>query len=332
MSFTQVEINNALGADRNWVLGVNFQRMSFCGVGLCDPVLNTLSRGLSPMAYDSGLFAVVMAGGNFNTSTGAIAAGVNTDGNALTAQAGAALTLFTSGVGGPIGISSTTGGAFAATWFTKTISDTDLNLDGSPAPRGQMLMVSGFMVEVHEPFQRGGTGAAAADAQKYSAWLEMQDAGPGYSQRIIKHLMNNLGMSLTFGEAGQTFRVGTPTFHPHYAGPAGSQSTRNGQTGTPGLYFPLMSAFCIGTKEDLRQLTLTLTNGQAFEVQSDATTQTIAGSATAGIINTANEGTIYSKLRVSVVGKPICAPVGGVCGVSASDLDPALRAQLGIPG
>ncbi len=332
------DVQQAFSPTRPWVLGVNYQSISYCGVGLCDPILANSVRGPEPFSYDTGLFPFVMAATTVSTSTGGPLA-ANTDGDDLTATGGSNMTLFQAGVGDPVVIASGTVGASAA-WYNKTISDTDTFKAGSPVDRGNLMMVSGISVEVNDPFQRGGTNVAAADPQFYSSWLEMQEDGPGYSQRIQKHLLNNLGITITFGDTGQSFRLGVPSFHPPYGGPAGSQTTRNGQTSTPGTYLPLMTAFCIGAQDEVRQLSLQLTLGQNVTIQADATNTPIAGSTTTGIINTANVGTVYAPVRVSLYGKTVCAPPGGACGLTALDVSSLtpdalaqLKAMLGtIPG
>jgi hypothetical protein len=327
---------SAFSPTRPWPLGVNYQSIAYCGVGLCAPELQDSVRGMEPFAYDTGLFNFVMGATPINTTTGASSL-VNVDGDDLFAQAGETLQLFRAGVGDTIAQSTGnfTGTNGGSAWYTKTISDTDtFPGGGAPVDRGFLMMVSGISVEALDPFQRGGSGTATSDPQLYSSWLEMQEDGPGYSQRIQKHLLNMLGITVAFGNTGTTYRLGTPAHHPSQGGPSGSQAVTNGRISTPGVYLPLMTSFCIGAIDEVRQLALNLTLGTQVEIQSDATNPTIAGSTLSGSINVANKGDVYAPIRVNLYGKTVCAPPNGACGLTDLDALRAGLAQLGmqVPG
>jgi hypothetical protein len=311
----------ALSVGRPWVLGIQNQVVSYCGVGLCDPLLQNSVSALEPFRYATCLFAwslVATQGPNGSS----IAAG--DDGANLQIPTQQEREIFVSGVGEPM-----PGG-----WWIQTISDTDLFRSGAPVDRGFMFLVTGVTFNALDVFQRGGSGALPDDPKNYSNWLQESHNGPGYGFIIQKFHINYTAMQFTFGDTGCSYRIGVGGFWPTWGDPSGAQTVRNGLVATPGMYLPFTTAVCIGARDDVRQLTITLTTGQSGLVQSNPAHPTIAGSkpATAGTINGKNDGTVYAPVRVVAVGYIICVPYADYCGIPTLTPDEVmlLRARLGL--
>jgi len=100
------------------------------------------------------------------------------------------------------------------------------------------------------------------------------------------------------------------------------------------MYLPFTTAVCIGARDDVRQLTVTLTTGQSGRVQNNPAQPTIAGTlaATAGTINVLNDGTTYCPVRIVAVGYIVCVPYADYCGVPTLTPDEVLllRARMGL--
>jgi hypothetical protein len=298
MANGNLEVWKALVPGRPWVLGIQNQIVSYCGVGICDPLLQNSVSALEPFRYATGLFqwALAAAGGD------------------LTIGQNVELDLFTFGVGDPI-----PGG-----WWTQTISDTDLFKAGAPVDRGFMFLGTGLATEALDPFQRGGTGASATDPKLFSAWLSEADDGAGYSFMIQKFHLNYTAIQFTFGDTGTTYRLGVLAFWPQWGGGAGSQTVRNGVVSTPGMYLPFTTAICIGSAFDVKQLTLSLFTGQSGDIQNNGTQPTaLAPNGT---------GTVFAPVRIMVVGYIVCVPVENWCGVPMLTPDEVimLRQRLGM--
>ncbi len=310
-----------LSVGRPWVLGIQNQVVSYCGVGLCDPILQNSVSAMEPFRYASCLFTWT----NIGTTGGLAPIAANSDGGNLSLATGTEIDLFQAGVGDPMPGNG---------WWIQTISDTDLFRSGAPVDRGFMFLVTGVTFEALDCFQRGGTGTSATDPKFYSNWLHESNNGPGYSFNIQKFHMNYTAMQFTFGDTGCSYRIGVGAFWPHWGGPAGSQTVRNGLICTPGMYLPFTTSVCIGARDDVKQLTLTLTSGQGGVIQSVPALPTIAGSlaATNGTINTANNGDVHCTVRVMTIGYIVCVPYADYCGIPTLTPDEVqlFRARLGL--
>jgi len=294
-----LEIWKAMIPGRPWVLGIQNQVVSYCGIGVCDPLLQNSVSALEPFRYATGLYqwALTVAGGD------------------LTLGQNVELDLFTFGVGEQI-----PGG-----WWINTISDTDLFKSGAPVDRGFMFLGTGITAEALDVFQRGGpAGTAASDPKVFSSWLNESDDGAGYSFLIQKFHLNYTAIQFTFGDTGCSYRLGVLAYWPQWGGPAGSQTVRNGLVATPGMYLPFTTAVCIGSAFDVKSLTLTLTSGQAGTVQNNGNTPTV--------IPANGVGTVFAPVRITVVGYIVCVPVENWCGVPMLTPDEVilLRNRLGI--
>lgn len=318
----QISLYKALSVGRPWVLGIQNQVVSYCGAGVCDPLLQNSVSALEPFRYDTGLFQWSLVATNLPGGGSTLA---NSDGSDLALPTQTEVDLFTAGVGQPI-----TGG-----WWNKTISDTDLFKAGAPVDRGFMFLVTGLAMSAMDPFQRGGTGAAIDDPKLYSNWLQESHNGPGYSFLIQKFHLNYTAISIAFGDQGTQFRLGVMGFYPEWGGPTGAQTLRNGQTATPGMYMPLTTALCVASRDDVKQMTLALTSGQQGRVQNNPAQPTIAGSqvgVTTGLINTLNSGTVYAPVRAMLAGYIVCVPFENYCGIPALTPDEInlLRQRIGL--
>lgn len=296
MANGNLEIWKALVPGRPWVLGIQNQVVSYCGIGVCDPLLQNSVSALEPFRYATGLFQWTIA-----AAAGNITIGQNVE-----------LDLFTAGVGEAI-----PGG-----WWIQTISDTDTFKQGAPVDRGFMFLATGLVAEVPDPFTRGGSGTSAADPKVYSAFLAESNDGAGYSFLLQKFHLNYTAIQFSFGDTGCSYRLGVLALWPQWGGPAGAQTVRNGVVATPGMYLPFTTAVCIGSAFDVKQLTLTLTTGQAGTVENN------------GAQPTPGATTVFVPVRIIIVGYLVCVPVENYCGVPMLTPDEviALRQRLGMQG
>lgn len=300
---------DSLSMDAPFVMDVAHQVRSYCGVGICDPVLQNFVQAPEPWRYDSGLWAFSAAATAVPTSGGA-AQLANVDGDNLQLPTtGLELVLLQTGVAEPIGISNPA----IATWFNKTTSETDLLRKGSPIPRNFMFMVTGAAVEFSEPFQRGGTGAAVDDPRVYSDWLRPQPNGPLYSASMQQFLISNVALRIAFNDQGSYKYLGRAAHYPQIGGPNGSVSIRNGNTGAGASYTPFFVAMMLGSFDDSNQARLSCTVGQSAIIQSNAAAPTISGTAIPGVINSANDGTVFVEQTVTLIGHPVIAPADQYC-------------------
>lgn len=295
-----LEIWKALTPGRPWVLGIQNQVVSYCGVGICDPLLQNSVSALEPHRYSTGLYQWAIAGG---VAGGDLVIGQNVE-----------LDLFTTGVNDQI-----PGG-----WWTNTISDTDLFKQGAPVDRGFMYLATGLGAEVMDPFMRGDSANAATDHKLFMAWLNEAEDGAGYSFLLQKFHMNYTAVQLTFGDTGCSYRVGVLAYHPQQGGPAGAQTVRNGLVSTPGMYYPLTTAICVGSAFDVKQMQMTLTTGQAGQIQNNGNQPTA--------LTPGGASTVFVPIRMTLYGYIVCVPVENWCGVPMLTPDEVqlLRARLGI--
>lgn len=324
MANGDLSLYKALSVGRPWVLGIQNQVVSYCGVGICDALLANSVSALEPFRYATGLFSWASVATQNNALIPPAQSLANHDGNDLAIASGQEVDLFTSGVGEAI-----PGG-----WWIQTISDTDLFRSGAPVDRGFMFLVTGVTFSSMDVFQRGDTGTSATDSKMYSNFLEGGASGPGYGFLIQKFHINYTAMQMTFGDTGCSYRIGIGAFWPDWGHPTGQQTVGNGVVATPGMYLPFTTAVCIGARDDVKQLTLTLTTGQAGRVQNNPAQPTISGSlaATNVTINGVNDGTVHAPVRVVTVGYIVCVPYADYCGIPTLTPDEVvlLRQRLGL--
>ena len=315
----------ALSCGRPWVLGVSNQVVDYCGLGVMDSLLQASVNALEPFRYSTGLFQADLIATPISGAPGTFTA-ANADGNNIGISQNQELDLFTTGIGEPV-----PGG-----WWINTISDTDLLRSGAPINRGFMFLSTGMAAEVHQPFQQGGDGSGTnpSNPKFYSAWLTGAPNGPGYSAEIQSFLLNYVGVQVQFADEGQTYRLGTLGQYPQFGGPRGAGAVPNGVTATPGMYTPFTTGIAFGSRDDLKQMTATLTTGQAATIQNNSGLATVAGSvaATDQTINNANSGTVYCPVRLLFIGYIICVPFENYCGIPQLTPDEviALRARMGL--
>ena len=314
----------ALACGRPWVLGVSNQVVDYCGLGVMDSLLQASVNALEPFRYSTGAFQGELGPSPISGAPGTFTA-VNIDGNNIIFSQNQELDLFTTGIGEPA----------PGEWWLNTISDTDLLRSGAPINRGFMYLSTGMTAESHHPFQQSGDGLNTATNPKlYSAWLVNAPNGPGYSTTIQSMILNYAGVQVQFADEGQTYRLGTVGQYPQFGGPRGSGDISNGVTYAPGTYLPFTTGIAFGSRDDLKQMTATVTLGQEVVIQNNAVVKTVAGSAaaTSKTINAANNGTVYAPLRLLFIGYIICVPFENYCGIPQLTPDEviALRARMGV--
>jgi len=315
MTMSNYVCPDSLLIDGPFVLDVAHQSRSYVGIGICDPILQTFVQGPEPWRYDAALWAIQMVATK-KTVTGAGPLAANTDGCDLapvvTTPIG--LTFLQSGSIGaqePIAISD------GSVWYNKSASDADLLRRGSPVSRGFMFMVIAMTVEFLRPFQRGGTGTDATDPKKFSNWLTDAPNSPAYGEQIQKFLIETVAMRIAFSDSGKYFFLGRASNFPQYGGARGNLSISNGNMSCGPTATPLAVALMLGSFDDANQATLVASIGQDARIQSDGTTLTTAGSVVPGVINDADNGTVYCQQVITLVGHPVIAPADQFCAMPA---------------
>jgi len=290
------------------VFSANGQIVTYCGVGLCDALLQNSINAPMGFLYTKGLFVFNLVA--TQKGNGVLLA-ANSDGCNLGSPAGSSIELLSVGVGQPIPVSNGTA------WFLQTTSSSSLLSNGAVAPRGFNWLIFGVAVEVTLPYQRGGTGAAASDPKFFSSWLGPQPNGPAYAQKLQSAVIENGAVECKFNDAGQSYRFGLISQHPSLGGATGGGLAKNGSTSSGPTYTPLQIAMCFGADNDVRSARITCTLGEAITIQNDASTDTISGStaATALTINVANNGDVYIETCFTFFGRQICVPQDAFCGV-----------------
>ena len=288
-----------LAPNRPWVLGVQNQVCTSCGIGLCDSVLCNFVRGAEAWAYDKVLV-------NWGL-TGAAAS--------LTASANTEYDLFSQS-GGGVGEGPIVGG-----WANKGLADTDLLDGGTPVDRGFMMVTCGAAVRVGLPFQRGGDQDAKTDPQLYADWLQPAGDGPNYSQRLQAITLELTSLQLKLGDTGCKYYLGSSFLFPSAQGAFGSNMVTNGIPQIPGSYMPFMVCICIGSQFDLRRATLVMTVDQSAEIESNGTTPT----AVPTVDDEPGDGTVYVPYQLFLFGYVICFDTASYCGGLSLDEQAAVR-------
>ena len=318
MTMSNYVCPDVLLIDGPFVLDVAHQSRSYVGIGICDPVLQTFVQGPEPWRYDSALWAFQMVA-TLQNPAGLGPLGPNEDGDDLQivsqgGTCGADLLFLQSGtVGAPEPIAISNG----STWYNKSPSDADLLRRGSPTARGFMFMVIAMTTEFLMPFQRGGTGVDASDPKKYSAWLTDAPNSPAYAIRIQKYLIDSVAFRIAFADAGKFFFLGRASNFSQFGGARGHLSVSNGNMSSGPTAMPLAVALMLGSFDDANQATLSATAGQTAVIQSDGTALTTAGTKIPGVINKADDGTVYCQQVVTLVGHPVIAPADQFCAMPA---------------
>jgi hypothetical protein len=266
-----------------FVLATAGQSNAFCGFGAADPILRDNILGLMP----------------FRRSTGALKFTLSADAASLILAAGSTCQLFAVGVSELLTVQNL--------WWTAGYSDTDLKIGGAPEERDLMFYAVGMAFATRDAYQRGGTGAAATDPRLFPAWLS-PDAN--YPQLLAKAVLNYTAIRLDFGSAPMSYQIGVPAMYPSWFGARGDRSISNGNIQNPGSYLPWNAGVCMAGRDESKKLTMTLTTGQAIEIQSNPASPTVKTGT-----NTANDGTVYQEVVCVVVGYPVCAPLFGACGI-----------------
>jgi hypothetical protein len=238
---------------------------------------------LVPWTYDTGLFQWTYTGAGADL----ISPADETD-----------LELWTAGLGETI-----TGG-----WFVKHGEDTNLpeSEEGSPVCRGQIFYAMGMAVQVRFPFLRGA-GSAADDDQYESAWLGKNGSnGPQYGGRIQRAALNNVHIRVKHNNPSIEYPLGYALQFAGYADVEGGGNVRNGSISDV-EYVPFAKPFAFSSKDDCRQLRVTLTWGKQVTIQNDTSQPTVAGP---------NTNVLYVPIRVIIFGQYCKRPLDGCCVVA----------------
>jgi hypothetical protein len=221
-----------LKCGRAFVLAVNGQASTYCGVGLCDPYLSSSFAALAPFRYFRSAFtwsvtypALPFSGGVFTIPAGQSIAAFNT------------------------GFDETHSGDGLAP-CPNNVSDTNAQSGGVNADRGQVFFASGMTVQAEDPF------VLNADCSRQIIDALRPDAG--YHSLLISDILNYAAYTFKFGNQGCEFKLGLAKHYPDWGGPSGDRATRNGQVGAPGLYLPFTVGICTGAKDEVKQLKMTI--------------------------------------------------------------------------
>lgn len=285
-----------LAPNRPWVLGVQNQVCSSCGIGLCDSVLCNFVRGAEAWFYDKVL----------------VNWGIEADGAPLTIEANTEYDLMSQN-GGGVGEGPILGG-----WYNKGLNDTDGLDGGTPVDRGFMMVTCGAAVRVGLPFQRGALQNKKTDPQLYADFLAPQEDGPVYSQRLQAITLELTSLQLKLGDTGCRYYLGTSFLFPSAQGAFGSCMVTNGIPQIPGSYMPFMVCICIGSQFDLRRATLVMTVDQNATIDSNGTVPTTVPADDL-------DGTVYVPYQLFLFGYCICFDTASYCGGLSLDEQAAVR-------
>lgn len=267
---------------RPFVFDVRGQQMAFCGVGLCDPTLIANVNAIQGFVYQHGLFQWTLDRGDGGTGN-------------ITLASGAEVDLFTTGIGDLI-----PGG-----WWTQGPPDTN-NLqkkNGAMVDRNYVFIARGLMADVPEAFAR--QDASATSARISPQWMQNADDGAGYAMQMQKAQLNNTALFLRQSDTGCTFRIGLLKHVPGWVGPSGPQTVRNGLIAGP-WFVPFSIAFCFGSTDDIRQISLQAIFGQAFVVENNGSQPTVATS----------DNILYQPFEITIIGNICYVPDIFACGTS----------------
>jgi hypothetical protein len=193
-------------------------------------------------------------------------------------------------------------------WYTQHGDDTNLpqGEEGAPVCRGQVFYAMGLAIQARFPFLRGA-GGAATDSQYEATWLGKNGPnGPQYGGRIQRAALNNVHISIKHNNPSIEYPIGVASDFAGYAGVDGGENVRNGSISDV-EYVPLAKPFAFGSKDDCRQLKVTLTWGKSVTIENDASQPTVAGP---------NTNVVYVPIKVIFFGQYCKRPAESCCVVA----------------
>jgi hypothetical protein len=286
-----------LDCSQPFVFDVRNQRFTFCGIGLCDPQLVGTVNGVIPFVYQT-----VHMDWNIDDGEGGT--------GDISIPTGTSIEAFTTAQG------DTSPGA----WWTQTQADTSNppKKGGAPVPRNYIEIVRGVIVDVPEAFTKFEDTSTSA---KFSPpELNNADNGAFYVGMMQKATINNTYLQLKQSDTGCSYLLGTIKHAPGWVGASGPQTVRNGNVSVIG-FVPLTVAICMGSEDDIRQISIPVVFGQSFRIGNNGSQPS----------PTTVDGTVYQPVTVTLVGN-ICyvpdvyscqAPSAGSQGQLASNGLPA---------
>jgi hypothetical protein len=277
-----------------FIFDVKGQRFAFCGVGLCDPQLIANTNAVQGFVYQHGIFQWTLDRGEGGTGD-------------IILNTGTTQSLFSTGIGDVI-----PGG-----WWSQTASDTNLlpKKNGAPVDRNFVFIARGIIVDVPEPFTRFDDTAASVRA--FPSWLQNADDGAGYCMLMQKAIINYTNVLLQQSDSGASFRLGLFKHMPGWVGAAGPQTVRNGLFSGP-WFVPFSIAFCFGSTDDIRQISLSIVFGQGYRIANNSNQPTVA----------TTDNLVYQPFELTVLGNICYVPDIFACGLPC----PADRAALQARG
>lgn len=289
----QCDLNAVKMADGAVVRPVPGQAADFCGIGACGAFRDLLLNSLDSARYSSGVI----------TSGTLAAAGAD-----LTFASLSGVSLFVSAQGDAANAGTGTTPATAeGLWFAVSPAQTNQTVSEAPVPRDFLFCAVGMAVSVDPAYQRGGTGSAAVDPIMYSQWIDA-----AYNSALQTAILNNVAISLAFGNQNTTFQLGLLREYPYFGGAAGGSQIRNGVIAAPLMFTPFNSVVCVGIRDEVRKLVMKAQVGQAFTVESIGANP--SQQPTAQVVDTAVRVPFAVYLYGFVIGKPgtdtwsMCAP------------------------
>jgi hypothetical protein len=274
----------SLDCYRPFVFDVKGQQMAFCGVGLCDASLVANVNAVQGFVYQTGLF-------NWAVAPGA----------SLSLPSAASVDMFTTGLGDPI-----PGG-----WWSQTPADTDLlkGKKGAPVDRNYVFVARGLVIDVADPFAKAD--GTPTSNKTFPGWLSEAHNLPGYAFLMQKHIMNDVAVLLTQSDTGCTYRIGLVKHNAGWVGTGGVQTVRNGDFTGP-WFVPFAIAFCFGSADDIRQISVQMLAGQGYTVENNG----------AAPIQATQDNVLYQPFCLTFVGNICCVPDCLACGIpSAAEIN-----------
>jgi hypothetical protein len=239
--------------------------------GLCTPSIDNNTNLLVGWSYQTGYF-------NWQIE------GAADDGDLLSPDTNTEVELYTTSLGDTI----------PGAWWIQGPADTNLptKQEGSPVCRGNVFFASGMIVEALFPVAKF-EDTATSDLYE-PAWLKDGENGPGYGSRIQRANLNRVSISVKHNNPIIDYPIGPARLLPGWPGVEGQANTRNGSIGVIS-YVPFATPIAFGSKDDCRQLSVTLKFGQHYRIESDTTQPTDVENVTGGIL--------YTGIMVTLLGK-----------------------------
>jgi hypothetical protein len=241
--------------------------------GICVPDLSSNQNALVGWSYQTGFFNWTVTAAD----------------NLISPATGTKVELFNTDLGDTI----------PGAWFAQTEDMTNLpdSQEGAPVCRGKVFKATGLIVIPQLPF----TKHLATLATNEPAWLYKDGSnGPGYGSHVVRVTLQRTSVIVKHNNPVVEYPLGSAQFFPGWPSIGNNAPVGNGAISVV-AYVPFVVPAIFGSKDDCRQLGITLKLGQQHRIENDAT-QPIA----------ATEGNLlYVGLTVAVIGK-VCNAVEGV--------------------